>query len=150
MRLTLILIVAALLAGLVAGPVSAETKFADPQPDFDNPRKIVLQLTSGDAKDMNNVLWNAVNLQKFYGIDNVKIAIIGFGDGMKAFYEKDSPVAERIKSQLKYDIEFVGCGNTMTATKRSPSELIPGVKHVTAGIAEIVERQLRGWMYIRP
>ena len=133
-----------------AETVLAETVLADPKPDFDNPRKIMLQLTSGNPKDMNNVLWNAINLQKFYGIDKVKIAIVGFGDGMKAFYAKSSPVRERIESQLKYDIEFVGCGNTMTATNHSPDELIPGVKYVTAGIAEIVERQLQGWVYIRP
>jgi intracellular sulfur oxidation DsrE/DsrF family protein len=147
-----ILIAAAVLLGsvLVFGPALAETELADPKPSFDNPRRIMLQLTSDDPKVMNNILYNAINLQKFYGIDNVQIAVIGFGAGMKAFYEKDSPVADRIKSQLKYGIEFVGCGNTMTATHRDPSELIPGVSHVTAGIAEIVERKLSGWIYIRP
>ena len=147
-----ILIAAAVLLGsvLALGPASAETVLADPKPGFDNPRRIMLQLTSDNPRVMNNVLYNAINLQKFYGIDNVEIAIIGFGAGMKAFYEKDSPVADRIKSQLKYGIEFVGCGNTMTATHRDPSELIEGVKHVTAGIAEIVERKLAGWIYIRP
>jgi len=139
-----------LICAGVAAPAGAETQLADPKPDFDNPRKIMLQLTSGDPKDMNNVLWNAINLQKFYGIDNVKIAIVGYGDGMKAFYKKGSPARERIESHLKYEIEFIGCGNTMTATQRSPDELIPGVKHVTAGIAEIVERQLLGWIYVRP
>ncbi len=146
------LVVFVLIASFISisGAVRAETELADPKPGFDNPRRIMLQLTSDDPKDMNNILWNAINLQKFYGIDNVEIAIVGFGGGMKAFYEKDSPVADRIKSQLKYGIEFVGCGNTMTATHRKPSELIPGVKHVTAGIAEIVERKLKGWIYIRP
>jgi uncharacterized protein len=138
------------LSVLTTVTVRAETELADPKPSFDNPRRIMLQLTSDDPKDMNNILWNAINLQKFYGIDNVQIAVVGYGAGMKAFYDKTSPVADRIKSQLKYGIEFVGCGNTMTATQRSPNELIPGVTHVTAGIAEIVERQLRGWIYIRP
>lgn len=149
-RLCIWVFVAAVGVAVAASPLHAETGFADPKPDFDNPRKIMLQLTSGDSRDMNNILWNAINLQKFYGMDNVRIAIIGWGDGMKAFYEKDSPVAERIKSQLKYEIEFVGCGNTMTATHRSPDELIQGVTYVTAGIAEVVERQLKGWIYVRP
>lgn len=149
-RLCIWVFAAAVAVAVGAAPLCAETEFADPKPDFDNPRKIMLQLTSGDARDMNNILWNAINLQKFYGMDNVRIAIIGWGDGMKAFYEKDSPVAERIKSQLKYEIEFVGCGNTMTATHRSPDELIKGVSYVTAGIAEVVERQLKGWIYVRP
>ena len=43
---------------------------------------------------------------------------------MKAFYEKVLSVAVRIKSQLKYGIQFIGCGNTITATHRKPSDLV--------------------------
>jgi intracellular sulfur oxidation DsrE/DsrF family protein len=59
-------------------------------------------------------------------------------------------VLDRIKSLLHYDVEFVACGNTLTATKRHAKELIPGVTVVRAGIPEIVERSLQGWVYIRP
>lgn len=45
---------------------------------------------------MNDLLYNAVNVQKFYGQDNVKVAV------------------------------------------------------VPAGVREIAERQLNGWIYIRP
>jgi intracellular sulfur oxidation DsrE/DsrF family protein len=38
----------------------------------------------------------------------------------------------------------------MEATDREPAELIEGVTYVQAGIAEIVERQLDGWVYVRP
>lgn len=146
----LVLVMMFALQAVLGSAAIAETVLSDPKPGFDNPRRIMLQLTSDDPRDINNLLWNAINLQKFYGIDNVEVVVIGFGAGMKAFYEKDSPVADRIKSQLKYGIKFVGCGNTMTATHRSPDELIDGVSYVTAGIAEIVERKLRGWIYIRP
>ena len=69
--------------------------------------------------------------------------------GMTALYT-DSPVRARVESQLDYGIRFIGCGNTMDATGRSADELIDGVDYVQAGIAEIVERKLRGWVYIRP
>ncbi len=127
-----------------------ETILADPPPSFDDPRKIILQLTSSDPKDMNNVLYNAVNLQKFYGMDNVRIAIIVYGYGMQALYKDKSPVEDRINSLLQYEVEFVACGNTMDATDHSPADLIKGVDYVQAGIAEIVERTLEGWIYIRP
>lgn len=142
----------ALVSGLFFLPAvhAKETVLADPPPSFDEPRKIILQLTTNDPKQMNNILYNAVNLQKFYGMDNVRIAIVAFGDGMSALYDGTSPVQERIESLLQYDVEFLGCGNTMDATQRSPEDLIEGVEYVQAGIAEIVERTLQGWIYIRP
>lgn len=40
-----------------------DTEIADPAPDWDNPRKIVLQVTSKDEFHVNNVYYNAINLQ---------------------------------------------------------------------------------------
>lgn len=127
-----------------------ETNLADPKPDFAEPRRIMLQLSSGDERRINNLLSNAVNLQKFYGMDNVRIAVVVFGPGMGALYKESSPVRARVESLLKYGIELIGCSNTMEATGHAPEDLIEGVDFVQAGIAEIVERQLAGWTYIRP
>jgi len=149
-KATMIILALVLLAGIPGGAGAAETRLASPAPDPDHPRRIMLQLTSKDPREINNLLFNVVNIQKFYGMDNVKIAVIAYGDGMQALYGKSSPVAERIRSLLQYDVEFVACGNTMSATGRMPGDLIDGVELVTAGIPEIVERTLRGWVYIRP
>jgi len=127
-----------------------DTRLSAPEPSFAEPRKVMLQLTSRDERAINNILSNAINIQEFYGMDNVEIAIVVFGAGMEALYAGTSPVEERILSLQKYDITFVGCGNTMEATNREPTELIDGVTYVQAGIAEIVERQLDGWVYVRP
>ncbi len=137
-----------LLAGLHAA--AAETTLASPKPDMDSPRKIILQLTTKDERAINSLLFNVVNIQKFYGMDNVRIAVVAFSDGLQALYRKTSPVKERIASLLLYDVEFVACGNTMTAAGRKPGDLIEGVEMVTAGIPEIVERTLQGWVNIRP
>jgi intracellular sulfur oxidation DsrE/DsrF family protein len=140
-----------LLAALLGpAPVRADTEISNPPPSIDSPRRIMLQLTSDNPKDINNLLYNAVNLQKFYGQDQVQIVIVAYGAGMQALYTKTSPVVDRVKSLMQYDIQFIGCGNTMETTHHTRDELIPGVEVVTAGIAEIVERQLRGWIYIRP
>lgn len=154
LRLIRAVLLVALLAPFAAATPPAhaafkETVLSDPQPSFDEPRRLMLQISTGDEREINNILWNAVNLQKYYGIDNVKIAVIAFGPGMVALY-KDSPVRERIESLLKYGIEFIGCGNTMETTHRTPDDLIEGVDYVTAGLAEIVERQLDGWIYLKP
>lgn len=135
---------------MMASAGAQQTELAEPLPSFDEPRKIMLQLSSDDPQKVNDILYNAINLQKYYGMDNVRIRIVAFGQGMRALYAADSPVRERIESLLKYEVEFVGCGNTMDATQHSPADLIPGVSWVQAGIAEIVEGGLRGWVYIHP
>lgn len=127
-----------------------ETELSEPRPSFAEPRKVVLQLSSGDPGTINNVLHNAVNIQKFYGMDRVRIAVIVYGAGMEALYAETSPVRERVASLQQYGIEFVGCGNTMDATGHEPEDLIDGVAWVEAGIAEIIERKLDGWTAIRP
>lgn len=127
-----------------------ETELSEPKPSFAEPRKVVLQLSSGDPGTINNVLHNAVNIQKFYGMDRVRIAVIVYGAGMEALYAETSPVRERVTSLQQYGIEFVGCGNTMDATGHEPEDLIDGIAWVEAGIAEIIERKLAGWTAIRP
>lgn len=129
---------------------AAETQLADPKPGWDNPRKILLQITHDDPRHVNNVLYNAINLQKFYGQDNVKVAIVAYASGVRAFLKGESKVAERVSSLKDYDVEFLACGNTLDTIGKSKADLLPGVDMVTAGIAEIVERKLKGWHYIAP
>ena len=49
------------------GATLAETELADPKPSMDNPRRIVVALNTFDERTVNNVLFNVVNMQKFYG-----------------------------------------------------------------------------------
>lgn len=139
------------LALMVAIPAWAgETVLAEPRPSWDNPRRIVLQLTSDDVRHVNNVLTNAVNLQKFYGQDLVKVAVVAFGPGVRPFLREGSPVAERVASLNEYEVAFIACGNTLDAIGKTKADLLPSVDVVTAGIAEIVERQRTGWHIIAP
>lgn len=137
-------------AFVAVSPAFAQSRLAEPAPTPEKPRRIVLQLTSDDPKIVNSVLNNAINLQKFYGPDRVEVAVVVFGPGMEALYEKTSPVTPRVSSLIQYDVSFVGCANTMEATGHKADELIQGVKVAPSGAAEIVERQLQGWTYVRP
>lgn len=147
MRSMAVLLVLVLALPALADKV--ETELADPEPGFDEPRRIMLQISTSDERIINNTLYNVANIQKFYGMDNVEILVVVFGDGMVTLYNH-SPVRDRITSLMKYGITFLGCGNTMDAQHRNPDDLIDGVDFVQAGIPEIVERQLQGWAYVRP
>ncbi|MCW8835598.1 MAG: DsrE family protein [Rhodospirillales bacterium] len=129
---------------------AGDTVLSDPKPDMDNPRKIMLTLTTNDPAEVNSILYNVINIQKFYGMDNVQLAVIAYGKGVRALMKESSPVPDRISSLRQYDVEFIACENTLTAIDKTAKHLLEGVSVVTAGIPEIVERRLRGWNYIHP
>jgi intracellular sulfur oxidation DsrE/DsrF family protein len=138
-----------LVSLLLAGPALAgETKLAEPKPDWSNPRKIVLQMSQAERADA--ILTNAVNLQKFYGQDHVKIAVVAYGNGVRALLKDESKVAARIQSLKQYEVEFVACGNTLDTLGKKESDLLPGVAAAQAGLAEITERGLAGWTVLVP
>lgn len=129
---------------------AGETVLSDPIPSMDQPRKIVVSLNTRDDARVNSILYNVVNIQKFYGQDNVEIVVIGWGPGIRPLLKPDSTVRSRIESLVQYDIRFMACKNTMDLGGVPVDQLIDGVEWVQAGLPEIAERQLRGWAVIWP
>ena len=147
---TLSLFSAALLAIFLASSSAGLAEdLANPKPDWDHPRKLIMQLDSDNPKKMNLVLNNALNTQKYYGNDNVKIAIVAYGPGLHAVL-KGSPVTDRVASAVYMHIEFLACHNTLEGMHKTAADLLPGVSVTQAGVPALVERQLKGWIYIAP
>lgn len=142
---------AAAQSGLEPSPrLENDTEIVEPAPDWDNPRKVILQVNTSDPVEVNNIYYNAINLKKFYGQDNVVVELIFFGPGIRTIL-KDSAVApERVSSLQAYDIDFVACNNTLITMNKSPDDLLGGIRIVTSGLAEIIERRLAGWHYMAP
>ena len=114
--------------------------------------KVVIQVSSSDAKTQGLVLNNVVNLQKLYGIDNIKIEVVAFGPGLSILTKK-SKQSERVESLAMQEVTFSACMNTMNAIKAKTGKLpilSEGVGTVKAGAARIVELQEQGYAYLRP
>jgi len=124
--------------------------FASPVPSIDHPRKIVLSLSERDPARVNEVISNIGNVQKFYGADNVQIALIAYGPGIHAVLKNDSMVRARILSLIAIGIDVLACNATLQTLHLSAADLIPGVRIVPNGIPAIVELQVAGWYYVRP
>lgn len=122
---------------------------ASPLPSIDHPRKIVLSLSESDLSRVNEVIGNVGNVQRFYGADNVEIALVAYGPGLRAVM-KSSPVTDRIRSLVAIGIKVIACGATMESMHVGKDALIPGVSVTANGIPYIVEHQLGGWVYVRP
>ncbi len=131
--------------------IYAETEFASPKPSLEHPRKFVFPITRWNKKEINHILGSTNNVIKFYGVDKTEVVIVAYSQGIKALLKNgDNYIKKRVKSLMTYDVEFIACGNTMKTLKIKKDDLIDGVEVVTAGIVELIERQLRGYIYIRP
>ena len=114
--------------------------------------KLVIQVSTDDARTQKIAMNNAVNLQKLYGVDNVDIEIVAYGPGLSMLTKK-SKYSDRVKSLAVQDIKFSACMNTMNKIKAKKGhlpKLTSGVGTVKAGVARIIELQEQGYAYVRP
>jgi len=114
--------------------------------------KVVIQVSSNNPKTQKLALNNAVNLQKYYGMDNVKVEVVAYGPGL-SIMTNNSKFSKRVSSLAMSDISFSACHNTMIKVKEKIGKLphlSEGVKVVPAGVVRIEELQEQGYAYIRP
>ena len=136
-----------LLFSLLAIFSFAQTKFSDPQPTFDNPRKVVYSLYVGDLETVNHTIGSMYNILKEYPSESLKIVVVAYGKGMRVLKKDyDKKTLERIKSLMEYDVEFIGCKNTMETMKWKESDFIDGISFTQAGIVEVIEKQQDGYI----
>ena len=128
-----------------------EMEFADPKPTFDEPRQWVIKLRSANIEDCNHMLGSIYNVLKVYPPETIKIAVVAYAQGMRVLRKDYDPdTLARINSLMEYEVEFVGCINTMDTMKWKKDEFLDEVTYVQAGIAEVIERIAGGWINVTP
>lgn len=129
----------------------AESTFSDPQPTFDDPRKLVVRLYDADVEKTNHIIGTIYNILKEYPAETLKVAVITYGPGMRHIKKDgDANTIKRIQSLMEYDVEFYGCKNTMESMKWTEEEFIEDIIYVQAGIVEAIEKQIDGFIGITP
>jgi uncharacterized protein len=126
---------------------AAQQSSAEPTPAMHN--RVVMQVSDADPGKWNLALNNARNLQADLGAANVEIEIVAYGPGI-GMLKRDSAVASRIDEALTSGVKIVACENTMHGQKLAPSDMLPSIGYVGAGVVEIMQRQQQGWSYLRP
>ena len=129
--------------------LNAESKFSEPQPTFEKPRKVVYSLYVGDVDTVSHTIGSIYNILKEYPNESLKIVVVAYGKGMRVLKKDyDKKTLERIKSLMEYDVEFIGCKNTMETMKWKESDFIDGISFTQAGIVEVIEKQQDGYIGI--
>lgn len=131
--------------------LEAKMHFANPKPTFDNPRRVIMKLNRSDIHYANHLIGTIYNLLKIYPSDTLKVAVLVYGPGMRVIKKDyDKKTLERIESLMEYDVEFVGCLNTMETMGWRKKDFIDDIDYVQAGVAEVIERQAAGWIDATP
>lgn len=87
---------------------------------------------------------------------DTKIVVVALGEGIRflikgATERNGRPFDAAVSALARQGVEFRVCNNTLTAHNVAPSELVPEITLVPAGVAEIARLQAReGYAYIRP
>ena len=128
---------------------ASSSTFSNPQPTFDNPRKVVYSLNSGNEDIVNSTIGSMYNILKEYPSESLKLVVVVYGKALRNF-KNDSSQAflDRVKSLMQYDVEFIACKNTMNTMNWKESDFIDGMNFTQAGIVEIIERQVDGYIPI--
>lgn len=127
----------------------AQSKFSEPQPTFDNPRKVVYSLYVGDLETVEHTIGSMYNILKEYPSESLKIVVVAYGKGLRVLKKDyDKKTLERVKSLMEYDVEFIACKNTMETMKWKESDFIDGIGFTQAGIVEVIEKQKDGYIGI--
>jgi hypothetical protein len=122
------------------------------QAQDDPAHKIVIQVSGPDPAEHKIALNMASNLQKLYGMDNIKVEVVAFGRGLGVL-TLESAEAARVKSMAMQDVRFSACANTMDKIERKSGkrpQLTEGVEIVPAGVGRIMELQEQGYAYASP
>jgi len=131
--------------------VSAQMKFSEPKPSFENPRKWVIKLNSADIHVVNHTLGAIYNVLKIYPDEAIQISVVAYSSGLRVLKKDyDKNTLTRISSLMDYDVEFVACKNTMETMKWTKKDFIDDLKYVQAGIAEVIEKEAAGWIEVTP
>ena len=140
------LILVVMISACGVNPVQA-SPFGD-----DAPHKLVIQMNKDDKKLQSEILTNAVNTQKYFGIDDVQVEIVAYGPGIY-FLTTDSIFKPRIESLMMSGVVFTACAETLKTIERDTGKklrLIKGVKTVSNGVPHIMELQEKGYSYLSP
>lgn len=113
--------------------------------------RLLLQVSEDNVDRMQVAITNAMRVQEEFGPANVEVEIVAYSGGIQTLkYYAPIPIADMVKEAYNEGIRFVVCESSMKSAKLKPSQMLPQVTYVRAGVAEIMEKVDQGWIYVRP
>lgn len=123
------------------------------------PHRLLIHVDQNDPAVMNLALNNATNVIEYYHAkgEDVDVDIVAYGPGLNMLRADTSPVQDRIKqlkgSAFPSKVQFSACANTKENMEKKEGRSVPVLADATivpSGVVQIMEKQEKGWSYLRP
>ncbi len=109
--------------------------------------KIVFQMVSKDTADHNAMVRQLSNILKLS--PGTRLEVVCHGPGLSFIHKEKSMVLTSLGSLSNQQVDFVACEFTMQQKNIKREQLMDQCRTVPGGILEIVEKQEKGWSYIK-
>lgn len=109
--------------------------------------KVVIQLTSNDTLVHKALIKQIRNVQA--AAPNTKIEVVCHNNGISFLQTAVSKQCAAIEECKQTGVDFVACENTMRERKIKREDLVTACRTVPAGLVEIIDRQEKGWAYVK-
>ncbi len=114
----------------------------------EKPVKIVFDVTSNNAKVHESAMRHMKMMAKAYPDSKFEMVMYSGAYGMVV--KGESTVSEDMEALAKNkNVDFVVCQASLNRHKVEASQLVAGVRAVPDGILEIIQKQEKGWGYIK-
>ena len=114
----------------------------------DNPVKIVFDVTSAHTKVHESTMRHVKAMSKNY--PNSEFEVVIYSGALNMVLKDKSTCAQDVETFAnKKNVNIVVCQGTMRRFDVDKSKIISGVNSVPDGILEIVDKQSKGWGYIK-
>ena len=122
--------------------------------DIEVEHKLVIQVSTEDAKSQEVALTYANNVLSHYEPGEVKVEIVAHSAGISLLSKsRKNKFTSRVNELVKSGVIFSACNYSIKNVEKKhkkPTEVIEGVKIVPDGAVRIMRLQEKGYSYIRP
>ena len=110
--------------------------------------KVVFDVTSADTKIHQSAMRHVKMMSNAYPDSEFEVVV--YSGALNMMLKDKSSVQAEVESILKNDnVSFNVCSMTLQRKEMTQSDLITGVGTVPDGILEIIDKQSKGWGYIK-
>lgn len=97
------------------------------------------------------LLRNVRNLTEASGLKNAQIEVLANSEAVGFYADPTSNADSNLMRQLaEAGIRFVACNNALKGMGIAGEQLPPFVEVVPVGVLELIEKQSKGYAYIKP
>ncbi len=110
---------------------------------------VIFQVSTNSPVSWDVAVHNVRNLERATGLPGKRIEVVVFSRASRMLL-KDSPVAPNLDALHASGVTIEACKAAIRRAGLKPSAILPFVRYIPSGVAEIVRRERQGWAYVRP